>query len=391
MEIRRVYLDYNATTPVDPRVCSAMLASLSDSYGNASSREHAWGWDAADAVEQARSIVADCVGARPSEIVFTSGATEALNTAIRGFVGYEGWANKKIVVAATEHQAVLAPCFRLAERTGVEVALLRVDLQGRVDLEELERTLDSTKRTLVAIMAVNNETGTVQPVLEVARVIREAGSMFLCDVTQALGKMGLDVHASGIDLAALSAHKICGPKGGGALFVRRGEPEIDLAPLVVGGGQEHGLRGGTLNVPAIVGFGEACRIVREEWKEEAIRVARLRDRLEQELLTGLSDIWINGDRQNRIPNTSSIGFRGVDARALIRDMHDIAVSTRAACSSGAASPSHVLKAIGLTDDEAYSCIRFSLGRFTTEKEIDYTIDKVIASAHKLRRNRGIIG
>ncbi len=233
-------------------------------------------------------------------------------------------------------------------------------------------------------MLANNEIGNIHPVRQVAEFAHAAGALFFSDITQAAGKIPVDVRAMGIDLAAFSAHKLYGPKGVGALFIRSGEPRIELEPLIVGGGQERGLRAGTLNVPGIVGFGEACRIAKLEMAEESKRVGRLRDKLENSLLAEIPDIWINGDRQNRLPNTTNIGFRGVDARTLIRDMHDIAVSTKSACSSGQPGPSHVLKAIGLTDDEAYSCIRFSLGRFTTEQEIDYAIAKVVASVRKLR-------
>lgn len=378
------YLDYNATTPCDSRVYATMQPWLAEQFGNASSRDHVWGWDAAEAVEDARNEVADLINAATMEIIFTSGATEALNTAIKGFVGFGGWERKKIVTCATEHDAVLAPCCQLQQAAGIEVEVLPVDRQGRIDFGRLQAALSSNKHVLAALMAANNEIGTVHPIRQIADLVHAAGALFLCDITQAVGKRAVDVKADGIDLAAFSAHKIYGPKGMGALFVRGGERHIALEPLIVGGGQERGLRGGTLNVPGIVGFGEACRIARQEWPDEAERTGRLRDRWEQALLAELPDIWINGDRENRIPNTTNIGFTGIDARTLIRDMHDIAVSTRAACSSGSSGPSHVLKALGLTDDEAYSCIRFSLGRFTTEAEIDYTIDKVINSVRKLR-------
>ena len=379
-----IYLDYNATTPIDPRANQAAHVWYTEKFGNASSRDHAWGWDASEAVEDSRQALAEFVNGVSVEIAFTSGATESLNATIKGFVGYTGWENKMIVTSATEHDAVLAPCRSLQEVTGIEVEILPVDRQGRIDLDQLRFAVSSDKRILVVLMAANNEIGTIHPLREISRIAHEAGVLFLCDITQAVGKMPIDIRADGIDLAAFSAHKIYGPKGVGALFIRGGSPEIDLEPLIVGGGQEHGLRGGTLNVPGIVGFGEACNIAQQEWKDEAERVCRLRSRLEHALLAELPDIWINGDRENRIPNTSNIGFSGVDARTLIRDMHDIAVSTQAACSSAKTGPSHVLKAIGLTDDEAYSCIRFSLGRFTIEQEIDYTISKVVNSVRKLR-------
>ena len=380
-----VYLDHNATTPLEPGVAAVMQPWFLDKFGNPSSRDHRWGWDAAEAVEDARASIAECIHADTNEIIFTSGATEGLNTAIKGFAGYHAWERKKIITCATEHDAVLAPCQHLAKMTGIEVQILPVDRQGHIDLEQLSTSLCTHKQTLVALMAANNEIGTIHPIDEIARIVHNAGSIFLCDITQAVGKMPMNVYAYGIDIAAFSAHKIYGPKGTGALFIRGGATKIELEPLIVGGGQERGLRGGTLNTPGIVGFGEACRIAQQEWKLEAERVKRLRNRLEKTLIAELPDMWINGDRENRIPNTSNIGFAGVDARTLIRNMDDIAVSTRAACSSGHSGPSHVLKAIGLTDDEAYDCIRFSLGRFTTEDEVDYAINKIIASIHKLRR------
>jgi cysteine desulfurase len=260
-----------------------------------------------------------------------------------------------------------------------------VDRGGRIDLEELARALKAGETGLVALMLANNDTGTVQAVRKIADMAHDAGALFFSDLTQAAGKIPVDVRREGIDLAAFSAHKMYGPKGVGGLFIRGGEPRIELEPLIVGGGQERGVRGGTLNVPGIVGFGEACRIAQLEMTQDAERVGQLRDKLEAALLAELPDIWINGDRDNRLPNTGNIGFAGVDARTLIRDMHDIAVSTRSACSSGNHGPSHVLKAMGLTDEQAYSCVRFSFGRFTTEEEIDYTIRKVIASVTKLRK------
>lgn len=380
-----VYLDCNATTPLDPRVAVVMRPWFAESFGNPSSRDHKWGWDAAEAVEDARSAVAEVIHAHTNEIIFTSGATEGLNTVIKGFVGFRNWEHKKIITCVTEHDAVLAPCQQLAKMTGIEIQILPVNHRGHIDLEQLTTSLRTHKKTLVALMAANNEIGTIHPIAEIARIAHAAGVIFLCDMTQAVGKMPMDVLANGIDIAAFSAHKMYGPKGIGALFIHGGGPEIGLEPLILGGGQERGLRGGTFNVPGIVGFGEACRIAQLEWNSEAERMERLRNRLEQTLMAELPDTWINGDRENRIPNTSNIGFDGADARILIRDMHDIAVSTRAACSSGHSGPSHVLKAIGLTDNEAYSCIRFSLGRFTTEDEVDYAINKVIASIRKLRQ------
>ncbi|MDO8333403.1 MAG: cysteine desulfurase family protein [Nitrosomonas sp.] len=380
-----VYLDCNATTPLDPRVAAVMKPWFCESFGNHSSRDHHLGWDAAEAVEDARCAVAEIIHAQTSEIIFNSGATEGLNAVIKGFVGYQDWEQKKIITCSTEHDAVLMSCQQLAKTTGIEVQVLPVNGQGHIDLEQLVLSLHSHKNLLVVLMLANNELGTIHPIAEIARIVHNAGALLLSDITQAVGKFPVSVYDDGIDVAVFSAHKIYGPKGVGALFIRGGESKIEIEPLIVGGGQEQGMRGGTLNVPGIVGLGEACRIAQLEYDTEAESVMQLRNRLEQALMVELSNVWVNGDGKNRIPNTSNIYFGGVDARILIRDMHDIAVSTRAACSSGESGPSHVLKAIGLTDEEAHSCVRFSLGRFTTEDEINYAINKVITSVSKLRR------
>jgi cysteine desulfurase len=380
-----VYLDCNATTPLDPRVTVVMQPWLGESFGNPSSRNHKWGWDAAEAIEDARAAVAEVINADSNEIIFTSGATEGLNAAIKGFAGYQNWQNKKIITCATEHDAVLAPCYQLAKATGIEVQVLGVDHRGHIDFQHLTASLITDKQTLVIFMAANNEIGTIHPLNEIAEMVHTAGAIFLCDLTQAVGKLPINVHDRGIDIAVFSAHKMYGPKGVGALFIRRGGSKIEFETLIVGGGQEHGLRGGTQNVPGIAGFGEACRIAQLEWTLEAERVEQLRNRLERTLIAELADVWINGDRENRITNTSNIGFADVNASILIRTMFDIAVSTRAACSSGHTGPSHVLKAIGLSDEKAYSSVRFSLGRFTTEDEVDYAVNKVIAAMYKLRR------
>jgi len=365
-----IYLDYNATTPVDERVLTRMLPYFSERFGNAASRDHAFGWDAAEAVDEARDHVAALINAQPQEIVFTSGATESIGCALQQAAALRKPC--RLITCLTEHDAVLETCRSLEMSGPIQTDYLPVDGCGRVQSHTLATGLAPEAAVLV-LMIGNNEIGSIHPLREAASIAHARDLCVFSDITQAVGKIPVDVYCEGIDLAAFSAHKIYGPKGMGALFIR-------------GGGQERGSRGGTLNVPGIVGFGEACRLAKQELQGEAERIANLRDRLEQRLLAELPDVWINGYRQDRLPNTSNIGFRGVDARTLIRHMHDIAVSTRSACSSGSTGPSHVLKAIGLTDDEAYSCIRFSLGRFTTDEEIDYTIGKVIASVRKLREN-----
>ena len=378
-----LYLDYNSTSPLDPRVRDALQPWLEHEWGNASTREYRMGWNASEAVEEARDAVAEFVGGESDEIVFTSGATESICAAIKSFVGYANWEESNIVTCATEHAAVLAPCKRLQGLTKVELTVLPVDRHGLCKQDDLRRALDTTKRCLVVIMAANNEIGTIQPVEELYQTAHDSDALFLCDLTQAAGKIPINLSASQFDFVAFSAHKIYGPKGVGALMVKK---DVPFEPLIYGG-QERGRRGGTLNVPGIVGFGEACRISKDELAIDVPRLQRMRDRLELALLEALPDIWINAIEAPRLCNTSSIGFRGVEARTMIRDMHNIACSTKSACSSGDPGPSHVLKAIGLSDDQAYSCIRFSIGRYTTDEEIDYAIGKIIESVRKLRRNK----
>jgi cysteine desulfurase len=382
-----IYLDNNATTPVDPRVSTTILPWLAERYGNSSSRDHAVGWDAAEAVEDARSHVAELIHAGSNEVIFTSGATESINWAFKSLTQFGRQPGMKIVSSVIEHQAVLETCRQLERLMGPRVKLVPVDRFGNSELDEWKHHILRRRPTLVSLMLANNEIGNVNPIHEVAQMAHDAGAMFFTDATQALGKIRVDVHANSVDLAAFSAHKLYGPKGVGALFIRGGSPKIELEPLIAGGGQEQGLRSGTLNVPGIVGFGEACRIAKAEMQDDAGRMRRLRDKLEQSLLRELPDVFINGDPKNRLPNTANLAFAGVDARTLIRDMHVVAVSTRSACSSGAPGPSHVLKALGLTDDLSYSSIRFSLGRFTTEDEIERTIELVTSFVRKLRSHR----
>lgn len=380
-----VYLDYNATTPVDEGVLERMIPFLSRVYGNPASRDHAFGWDSAEAVEEARDRIANLINAKPSEIVFTSCATESINLALKGLAQAHIGKGKVILTSVVEHEAVLGACRQIQGQMGIDIKYLPVEPRGNVDLGELTRNIGANNTFLIAVILANNEIGTINPIREVGQMAHNAGALLFVDATQAVGKIPVDVREDGIDLAAFSAHKLYGPKGVGALFIRGGAPKIELEPLLAGGGQERGIRGGTLNVPGIVGFGEACRIAQCEMSHEAERIARLRDQLEETLVAELPNTWINGDRRNRLPNTTNLTFAGVDARTLIRDMHDIAVSTRSACSSGAAGPSHVLKAIGLSDEQAYASVRFSLGRFTTEEEIHYAIERVISSVLKLRK------
>jgi cysteine desulfurase len=360
-----------------------MRRFASEAYGNPHSSDHPFGWDAAELIEEARTHVAGLIGASPTEVVFTSGATESINVALKGHILTRADRSGGILTCAAEHEAVLATCAQLPRLAAVPVRHLPVDPAGRIDPADWETAISGGGTLLASLMLANNEIGTVHPIARVAEIIHGTRALFFSDLTQAAGKIPIDVRDLGIDLAAFSAHKIYGPKGIGALFLRGGEPRIELEPLIVGGGQERGLRAGTLNVPGIVGFGAACRIAREEMAEEAVRIARMRDWLEREILDALRDVSINGDVRHRLPNTSNLCFHGVDARTLIRDMHDVAVSTRSACSSGRQGPSHVLKAMGLSDDDAYSSIRFSLGRFTTEDEIDFALDRVIRSVRRL--------
>jgi cysteine desulfurase len=377
-----IYLDNNATTPVDPRVVDVMSYHFRNTYGNSSSRDHAFGWEAAEAVEEARWHVAELINARPIDIIFTSGATEGVTWALQG-IRHRAQVERAFT-AATEHESVLENCRAREAGSGLRIQYLPLTRDGQIEMTAAVDAVEASESTFVSVMLANNEIGNIYPIRELAGAAHKAGALFFSDITQAVGKVPVDVRALGIDLGALSAHKMYGPKGVGALYLRRDGPKIELDPLILGGAQERGLRAGTLNVPGIVGFGEACRVAKSEIERDAYRMQALRDRLEKALLLELPDVWFNGDRDARLPNTTNIGFAGVDARTLIRDMRDVAVSTQSACSSATGRPSHVLKALGLTDHEAYSCVRFSVGRFTTEDEIDRAITRVVTSVRKLR-------
>ena len=377
-----VYLDNNATTPMDPRVLDAMLPYLRDRFGNAASRNHNMGFEAEAAVEKARKQIADLIGASPKEIIWTSGATESDNIAVKGCAHMYADKGKHIIIQETEHKAVIDPA-KYLEQNGFEVTVLGVDTDGMVRMDELAAAMrDDT--ILVSIMFANNETGTIQPVAEIGKLCKERGVLFHTDAAQAQGKIPIDVEAMGIDLMSMSAHKIYGPKGVGALYVRRKRPRVRCEPVLHGGGHERGMRSGTLNVPGIVGFGEACAVAQREMKEEHARVTRLRDRLWEGLQQNLTEISLNGHPEHRLPTTLNVSFLYVEGESLMMGFSDIAVSSGSACTSASLEPSYVLKAYGLGDELAHSSIRFSLGRFTTEEEIEHTIKRVTDAVNHLR-------
>jgi cysteine desulfurase len=376
-----VYLDYHATSPLDARVLEAMLPYFGPKFGNAASRSHAYGWEAEKAVEQARRQIAALIGAQPQEIIFTSGATESNNLALKGILESRGILGNHIVTMATEHRAVLDP-IRHLERLGAQVTVLRPQADGRVVLDQVREAL-RRETALVSVMAANNEIGIVQPVREIGALCRESGALFHSDAAQAAGKIPIQVRDQNIDLMSLSAHKMCGPKGIGALFVRR-TARVRPAAQIDGGGHESGYRSGTLNVPAIVGFGVACQIAMAEMETEAARVAQLRNRLQTRLLAELDGIQVNGSQEHRLAGNLNLSFQSVDAAALLTMLPDLALSTGSACSSANPEPSHVLKALGLSEKAARASVRFGLGRFTTAEEVDFAVGRVIEAVRKLR-------
>jgi cysteine desulfurase len=377
-----IYLDHNATTPCDPRVVEAMIPYFTNNFGNAASRNHPFGWEAEAAVENAREQVAKLIGADPKEIIFTSGATEADNLAIKGV--FEMYASKgnHIITCNIEHKAVLDTCKHI-EKEGGEVTYLKVKDNGLIDLQELEAAIKPTT-ILIAIMYANNEVGTVMPMKEISAIAKKKGVLVFTDATQAVGKIPVDVNKDGIDLLAMTAHKMYGPKGIGALYVRRKNPRVKVTAQIDGGGHERGMRSGTLNVPGIVGFGKACELCMQEMDKEAKRLSALRDKLETALLK-LEESYVNGSQQYRLPHVTNISFKYVEGEGLMMGFNkEIAVSSGSACTSASLEPSYVLKALGLGDDLAHSSLRFGLGRFTTEEQIDYTIDQVTKTVNKLR-------
>ncbi len=376
-----IYMDYHATTPVDPRVLEAMLPFFREDFGNAASKSHVFGWRAEEAVEGARAEVAALIGASPKEIVFTSGATESDNLAVKGAAHAQQERGRHLVTCRTEHKAVLDPLKRL-EREGFSVTWLPVGADGRVDPEAVRDAI-RPDTTLVSLMHANNETGVLHPIDEIGRITRERGVLFHCDAVQSVGKIPFDVEAANVDLASISAHKMYGPKGVGALYVRR-KPRVRLVAEIDGGGHERGHRSGTLNVPGIVGLGKACALARAEMAAEATRVAALRDRLRDGLLGAIERVTVNGSVEHRLPGNLNVSFAYVEGEALMMAVKDVAVSSGSACTSASLEPSYVLRAMGVPDDLAHSSIRFGLGRFTTEEEVDHVVALFAAKVKKLR-------
>ncbi len=378
----KIYLDNNATTRTDPRVVEAMLPYFTERYGNSASLTHTFGQEADEAVEQARQQLAHLIGSHPREILFTSGATESNNLALKGVAAMYRTKGDHIITAATEHKAVLDPLRRLG-REGFEITILPVDVHGRVTVEQVAQAL--TPRTvLVSIMAANNEVGTLQPIRALGRLCKERGVLFHTDAAQAAGKVPLDVEDMGIDLLSLSAHKMYGPKGVGALYVRRRDPRVRLEPQMDGGGQERGLRSGTSNVPGIVGFGVACELCRQEMATESVRLTELRERLRCGIQEQLSDVTLNGHSTERLPGNLNLSFAHIKGEALLMALRDIAVSSGSACTTASLEPSYVLKALGLDDELAHGSIRFGLGRFNTAEEVQTVVQEVVRVVRYLR-------
>jgi cysteine desulfurase len=377
-----IYMDNHATSPLDPRVLEAMMPFFTTKFGNAASRNHSFGWEAEQAVEKAREQIAKLIGATAKEIIFTSGATESNNLAIKGIAEMYRERGNHIITQVTEHKAVLDTCKRL-EKYGYRVTYLPVKADGLIDLEDLKRAIDD-KTILVSIMAANNEIGVLQPIREIGKICHEKNVIFHTDAVQAVGKVPVNVIADNIDVLSLSGHKIYGPKGVGALYVRRRNPRVQIAAQIDGGGHERGMRSGTLNVPGIVGLGKACEIANAEMENEAAYLRGLRDRLNEKLQSELDYIHVNGSMEHRLPGNLNVSFVYVEGESLLMGINDIAVSSGSACTSATLEPSYVLKALGTGDDLAHSSIRFGIGRFNTEAEVDYVADRVIETVKRLR-------
>ena len=377
-----IYMDNHATTPVDPRVLEAMLPYFGEKFGNAASRNHAFGWTAEEAVENARGQIASLVGASPKEIIFTSGATESDNLAIKGVAEMYREKGNHIITQVIEHKAVLDTCKRL-EKYGYEVTYLPVAKDGRVSPDAVRKAM-TPKTILISIMYANNEIGVVNPIAEIGKIAKEHGVLFHVDGVQAVGKIPVDVQKDNIDLLAISAHKIYGPKGVGALYVRRRNPRVQLSAIIDGGGHERGMRSGTLNGPGIVGLGKACELCQKEMAEEGARMRRLRERLKDGIFARLDEVFINGSMEHRLPNNLNVSFAYVEGESLLMGINDVAVSSGSACTSATLEPSYVLKALGVGEDLAHTSIRFGIGRFNTEEEVDYVVNRIVEVVSRLR-------
>jgi cysteine desulfurase len=377
-----IYLDNHATTPLDPRVLDAMMPYFKELFGNAASRNHSFGWEAEEAVEKARKQVASLIGATAKEIVFTSGATESNNLALKGVAQMYAEKGNHIITAASEHKAILDTCKHL-EKEGCRVTYLPLQADGLIDLDMLKESF-TDKTILVSIMYANNEIGVVQPIREIGKLCKERGILFHTDMVQAAGKIPVNVIEDNIDLGSISAHKIYGPKGVGALYVRRKGPRVQLTAQMDGGGHERGMRSGTLNVPGIVGLGAACAVAQAEMAEESKRLQAMRDSLKDRLMSELDEVYVNGSMEHRLPHNLNISFAYVEGESMLMGINDIAVSSGSACTSATLEPSYVLKALGMGDDLAHSSIRFGIGRFNTQEEVDYTAARVIEVVKKLR-------
>jgi len=377
-----IYMDYHATTPVDPRVLEAMMPFFTEKFGNAASRNHPFGWEAEEAVEAARKQVADLIGANPKEVIFTSGATESNNLAIKGAAEMYREKGNHIITCVTEHKAVIDTCKKL-EKQALRVTYLPVQKDGRISLDDLRAAI-TDKTILITIMTANNEIGVIQPIAEIGAIAKEKGILFHTDGVQAVGKVPFDVTALKVDLVSISGHKIYGPKGVGALYVRRRNPRVLLAEQISGGGHERGMRSGTLNVTGIVGLGKAAELCKQEMVKDTERLRKLRDRLNAELHKSLDEIYINGSIEHRLPHNLNISFAYVEGESLLMGINDVAVSSGSACTSASLEPSYVLKALGAGDDLAHSSIRFGLGRWTTDEEVDYVVEKLTKVVRRLR-------
>jgi len=377
-----IFMDNHSTTPMDPRVLEAMLPYFVEKFGNAASRNHAFGWEAEKAVDQAREQIAHLIHCDPKEIIFTSGATESDNLALKGVAEMYREKGNHIITVVTEHKAVLDTCKRL-EKMGYEVTYLPVKTDGMVDLDALKAAI-TEKTILISIMMANNEIGVIQPVAEIGKIAKERGVIFHCDATQGVGKIPVDVQAMGIDVMAFSAHKMYGPKGIGALYVRKKNPRVRIAPMMDGGGHERGMRSGTLNVPGIVGFGKACELADKEMVEESARLTRLRERLREGILKGLDEVYLNGHPTQRLPGNLNMSFAYVEGESLLMGLKEIALSSGSACTTATLEPSYVLRSLGVGSDLAHSSLRFGLGRFNTEEEVDYAVQRVVETVRRLR-------